>query len=890
MTRFLRYLLSSGLLVIALSRGWTAFAQNSQWVFPGADGKLQYKTLPKGDRIMDFSWAGYMGGGVALPTVPVKATVNPSGADDTTAIQNAINSVSAMPLAGGFRGAVLLSAGTFHCSGMLHMNASGVVLRGSGSGAGGTTVNLTGSPHLFIQIHGSGTWQTSGSVNITDSYVPSGTNTFHVSSASGFSVGDTVLITRTVTSAWIHFMGMDTLVRGGAHETWIAAGSHITTDRIITAVSGNQITLDAPLTDSFDSQFLGTPVGTMAHYTFPGRISQVGLEHLRVVGQPLDTDITTPQYQLVNFDAIIDSWASDVVAQDTINGVFVNHGAKRLTLDRVSLPHTIAHTTAAGPEDFNGIGTQILFNQCVSDGQGSFPFSTMAEGTGPIVYLNCTSTQHAGVSPHMRWTTGILSDGLSIPNAPSGTQGISYRDRGVLGSGHGWTTGFSVAWNVTTPFFLVQMPPGTENWCIGCVGAITSEAQPGGNGTIEANGIYDSLNTKVTPASLYLAQLCERLGPAALTNIGYSTSNCVAQTPSFSLSASPSSDTITAGNSATYMATVTPSGGFTANVGLSVAGLPAGASASFAPASVSGGSGSSTLTVSTSASSTPAGTYTLTITGTSGSLSSPATVTLMVKAVVNPDFSLSASPGSQTVSAGGATSYTVTVGALNGFTGTVALSNGSLPAGVSASFNPASLTGSGSSTLTVSTLASTTPATIPLTITGTSGNLSHTANVSLQVNPAAVCATASAGGLWVNAPFPVKTANFTAQFDAMPSASPINSVVGLSNGAQTAYTGFAALVRFNSSGDIDARNGSGYAPSPSTIPYSAGVNYHFRLVINMTNHTYSIFVTPGKGTEQTVGTGFSFRSEQSTVPQLNSWGVFVGSATGSDKVCSFAVQ
>ena len=114
-------------------------------------------------------------------------------------------------------------------------------------------------------------------------------------------------------------------------------------------------------------------------------------------------------------------------------------------------------------------------------------------------------------------------------------------------------------------------------------------------------------------------------------------------------------------------------------------------------------------------------------------------------------------------------------------------------------------------------------------------------------------------------------------------------VVVLSNGAQTVYTGFATLVRFNPSGNIDARNGGAYAAA-STIPYSAGVSYHFRLAINVTNHTYSIFVTPAGGAEQTVGTNFAFRTEQNTVTQLNWWGAFVGSTTGSTKVCGFAAQ
>src|ERR1051325_10594925 len=85
-----------------------ARAAESEWVHPGPGGKLVYKTTEHGDRIMDFSYAGYMGGGVPLPNVPVKKTINPSGGEDDTAlIQGAIDEVSKLPLANGFRGAVL---------------------------------------------------------------------------------------------------------------------------------------------------------------------------------------------------------------------------------------------------------------------------------------------------------------------------------------------------------------------------------------------------------------------------------------------------------------------------------------------------------------------------------------------------------------------------------------------------------------------------------------------------------------------------------------------------------------------------------------------------------------------------------------------------------------
>src|SRR6185369_1713903 len=101
-----------------------------------------------------------------------------------------------------------------------------------------------------------------------------------------------------------------------------------------------------------------------------------------------------------------------------------------------------------------------------------------------------------------------------------------------------------------------------------------------------------------------------------------------------------------------------------------------------------------------------------------------------------PNFTLSASPSSQTVTAGTGTSYTTTVGALNGFNGDVGLSVSGLPGGATGSFSPASITGSGSSTLTVSTSSSTPAGTYTLTITGTSGSIAHSTTVTLAVNSA----------------------------------------------------------------------------------------------------------------------------------------------------------
>ena len=103
-------------------------------------------------------------------------------------------------------------------------------------------------------------------------------------------------------------------------------------------------------------------------------------------------------------------------------------------------------------------------------------------------------------------------------------------------------------------------------------------------------------------------------------------------------------------------------------------------------------------------------------------------------AATGPDFSIAASPASQTVTQGGGTSYTATVTASGGFTGVVSFSVSGLPSGASASFNPTSVTGSGSSTMSVSTSSTTPAGTYTLTITGTSGTLSHSTTVRLVVN------------------------------------------------------------------------------------------------------------------------------------------------------------
>ncbi|HKX33365.1 MAG TPA: hypothetical protein VJ302_37150, partial [Blastocatellia bacterium] len=102
-------------------------------------------------------------------------------------------------------------------------------------------------------------------------------------------------------------------------------------------------------------------------------------------------------------------------------------------------------------------------------------------------------------------------------------------------------------------------------------------------------------------------------------------------------------------------------------------------------------------------------------------------------ATPTPNFALSMNPTSLAMNRGASGTSTISITRSGGFTGSVALSASGLPAGVTASFNPATATGASSVlTLTASGTATTGPATV--TITGVGGGLTRTATMSLTVN------------------------------------------------------------------------------------------------------------------------------------------------------------
>jgi len=206
--------------------------------------------------------------------------------------------------------------------------------------------------------------------------------------------------------------------------------------------------------------------------------------------------------------------------------------------------------------------------------------------------------------------------------------------------------------------------------------------------------------------------------------------------PDYTLQVSPNTpQTIQPGGSIVYNLTLTPVNGFNGTVTLaSFVNVPG--TVTFNPATITlSGAGSQTATLTVASSSTAAKkTYYPLITTYSGNRLHDFQANLTLAAGGTPDFTIAATPGSQSVVAGNSTTYTVSVSPHNGFTGNVSLAVSGLPPGATANLNPASISGSGTSTLTVTTATSTPIGNDTLTITGTSGSLSHPASVVLSVN------------------------------------------------------------------------------------------------------------------------------------------------------------
>ena len=530
----------SSILMMFFITGLTAIAQDipptASLVYPGTDGKLVYVADSLGNKIPDFSNAGYKGGGVAIPYVPNKITVWPVVGDNTDNIQAAIDKVSALPLdASGFRGAVLLKMGTYQLEKPVTIKASGVVLRGEGMSEIGTI--LIGKIPKDRQAYGRG-----GLVNIsgptaivpledtkqviTDKYVPVGARSFNVVSAKGFKVGDKVLIRRIGNQDWIKELGEDSI--GAGRNRW--RPFNITYDRVIVDIKGNTITTDVTIFTAVDTRWGG---GEILKYN-DERIEQSGVENLRGISEynptvrtrtygNMDRDKLDPKFQyqgdeyfsdenhVSNFIVISNAknvWVRNISALHFVTSVVQsNPGSKWVTVQDCESWEPVSPRVGGRRFIFQMNGQLCLLQRCFSQ-KGRHSFVLQNPEASGNVYLDCEAVNpYATSEPHNHWVNGILYDNVKAPLT------ARYWDYII-----GWAGANIVFWNCEGDF-LIQKPPTAQNYSFGHIGVNAVTFNAALQDLTKPNGHVESMDMHVTPRSLYLTQLKERLGMEAVKNV-----------------------------------------------------------------------------------------------------------------------------------------------------------------------------------------------------------------------------------------------------------------------------------------------------------------------------------------------------------------------------------
>lgn len=355
------------------------------------------------------------------------------------------------------------------------------------------------------------------------------------------------------------------------------------------------------------------------------------------------------------------------------------------------------------------------------------------------------------------------------------------------------------------------------------------------------------------------------------------------QSPTFNLSASPNSSTVNQTASTTYTISTTSVDGFTSGVSFGpVTGLPPGASATFSPASLTNTPGSTVLTITTS--NTPAGTYTLDVPASSSIDTRNLTVTLVVNPP--PDFSISASPGSQSVLPGGCANYTISTAALFGFAGSVALSQSPLPTGVTASFNPLSINGTGSSAYTACTSAATAAGSYTITLTGISGSLNHSIPVNLVVQDFALSTTPASQT--INAGSSATYTISASALNGFSGTAALSVSSGLPSGASASFSPASVAAGSTSTLTVNTLSSTTGGTYTLTISGTSGGVVHTTTASLTVNATGGVTISaPANNSNQSTSVRVTASATETgtTIAQMQVWdnttGVRLGINNGS---------
>ncbi len=489
-------IIAVGLLTLA---SLPAAAATPPQVSVGPDGKLAYWANDHGDRIPDFSSCGYAGADREIPSPPTRVVVDAIEGDNGDRIQAAIDHVANLPAdKSGLRGAVLLGPGLHRVAGDLRIERGGVVLRGSG--ANRTTIVATCKgrrPLMRIGGAASANPPAAKAIDVVNDYVPVGAVALRLTSGHDFHQGDAVRVTRPSTAEWIDVLGARVDGVG-----WRPGRCDVQWERTISAVDGDTITLDAPLTTALEAKYGG---GTVANVAHNARLREVGLEDLtlrsEVTGDnPLDEEHS---WHGIVANHTENLWVCRVRFEGFAGGaVLLREGIRHATVEDCLALAPVSEIGGYRRQSFFTQGQQTLFMRCWSE-EGHNDFAVGHCAPGPNAFVNCYAYNAQGPSgPLESWASGVLYDNVRIDG-----NDLFFGNRWLDPPGVGWSAANCVAYQCQAAQLHCFSPPTAQNWAVGYW------AQPVGD------GVMSGLSDFVRPRSLYRAQLAERVGEDAAKRV-----------------------------------------------------------------------------------------------------------------------------------------------------------------------------------------------------------------------------------------------------------------------------------------------------------------------------------------------------------------------------------
>lgn len=570
------------LIIISLTKA-NLFSQTSNLLTNEfSNSPLGYLENERGDKIIDFSYAGYKGSGISLPEFDSVIdeediiTLTPNGVDDTLQIQNAINTISSQSInSNGFRGGVLLTSGVFYISDRVDISTGGIIIKGSGG-------DIRSQHRTIIVDNSVNEWATffvnpggrpqleSDSKEIMDDYVAVGSFEFTVSDINNLNVGDNIIVNINPQQKWIDDQQYANV--GGHWDNISFFQDHLKLERVITNINqaNNLIQINSPITSSIN-KLDNYNFGSIQKINVDTRQKNIGFEDFILVSD-YDCDVVDSDgYNSDENHAGVgiyffngkNGWAKNLTGFYYKSAFirsrnYISSAENRwevfwgLTVEDCAMFDGISLDTPT-----NHVGTReyyfdinspsSLIQRCY--GRNARHTYILNSPTNLVAFLDCLAEdEHLSSEPHQFYATGVLFDNVS-------TDGV-LRLNAVHNGVHGQRAANSMIWNTTSynkrtfegDIHIDKPLNGLgEQWLIGAklnsleagddfynAPNIQSPSRKFGTATpqtyygepeyyIGEPAHIEHIDNHVYPRSLYLRQLKDRLGSIAVDEIASAT-------------------------------------------------------------------------------------------------------------------------------------------------------------------------------------------------------------------------------------------------------------------------------------------------------------------------------------------------------------------------------